>query len=65
MLTEHYSGAGEIAYLVKCLLHKHADLSSDPQPPCKKPSMWYVLAIPEQGRCRQTDTWGFWPAILV
>jgi len=41
------SGVWVIAQQVKYLLHKHDDLSSDPQNPHKNVVWWFVPLIPE------------------
>lgn len=49
------SGADEMAWLVKCLLCKHKDLSSIPRIPVKYQDWESMLAIPSLRRQRQED----------
>lgn len=63
--------AEEMGPRVKCLLHKHEDLSLDPQHPCKSQGMtsfgeWHhAFLSQQQGKKRKENTPGSWPVCLA
>jgi hypothetical protein len=49
----------EIAKWVRCLLHKHKNLSSDPQYPVRSWPLWQRTGISALDGQRQADPWGW------